>query len=225
MRRSSLLAVVVLLPVLAFGCTKPEPVPEAPVPVPDVGATEPPETGEEQPLAGQKLLFVVAPKDFRDEEYTIPHDTLTAAGAEVEVASVETGTSTGVNGTEVEVTLLAKEAESEDFAAVVFVGGPGLQEYLNDPDLVDLATRFAEADKVVAAICVAPAVLANAGLLEGRRATVFESEEETLEEAGATLADEDAVVDGKIVTAPGPDQAQAFADAIEATLSAPTATE
>jgi protease I len=192
---------------------------------PSETVAEPTETVEEQPLAGQKLLFVVAPKDFRDEEYTIPYETLTEAGADAEVASVETGTATGVNGTEVEVTLLAKDAEPDDFAAVVFVGGPGLADYLDDPDLKDLATRFAEADRAVAAICLAPAILANAGLLDGRRATVFESEKQTLTEAGAKLSTEDAVVDGKIITAPGPEAAAPFADAIQATLAAQEETE
>lgn len=221
----SFVTLLVLVAIVAIGCTKQEPVAETPVPELSTPPTEPSDTGEEQPLAGQKILFVVAPRDFRDEEYTVPHETLTEAGAEAEVASLETGTAVGADGAEVEVTLAAKDATPDDFAAVVFIGGPGMMEYVDDPDLTGLAKRFAQAEKVVAAICVAPAILAHADLLEGRRATVWEGEAETLEEKGATLADEDAVVDGKIVTAPGPDAAQAFADAIEATLSAIVATE
>jgi protease I len=220
MRRFSFLASVTLLAVVVWGCTKQQPMSEAPVPQPEVSGGSAAGTAAEQPLAGQKLLFVVAPKDFRDEEYTIPHETLTEAGAEAEVASVETGTATGVKGTAVEVTLAARDVQPDDFSAVIFIGGPGLQAYLDDPDLTALAKRFAEADKLVAAICFGPAVLAHAGLLEGRRATVFKTEEDTLKDAGATLTSEDAVVDGKIITAPGPEAAQAFADAIEATLSA-----
>lgn len=220
MRQVALWASLMVLAVLVWGCTKQQPVSETPVPQPEASGVGPAGTAAERPLAGQKLLFVVAPKDFRDEEYTIPRETLTAAGAEAEVASVEAGTATGVKGTAVEATLAAKDVEPDDFSAVVFIGGPGLQAYLDDPDLTDLAKRFAEAGKFVAAICLAPAVLAHAGLLEGRRATVFKTEEETLKDAGATLANEDAVVDGRIITAPGPEAAQAFADAVEAALSA-----
>jgi len=217
--------ILALAAIVAVGCTKREPGAETAGPEATATPAGPTDRSEDQPLVGQRVLFVVAPKDFRDEEYTVPHETLTEAGAEAEVASLETGTAVGADGTEVQVTLAAKDATPDDFAAVVFVGGPGMMEYLDDPDLTGLAKRFAEAEKVVAAICVAPAILAHADLLKGRRATVWESEEETLEEKGATLAGEDAVVDGRIVTAPGPDAAQAFADAIEATLSAIAATE
>lgn len=222
---SSFVMLLAFVAIAAVGCTRQEPVAETPVPQVSPTPADPTDTGEDQPLVGQRVLFVVAPRDFRDEEYTVPHEMLTEAGAEAEVASLETGTAVGADGTEVEVTVAAKDATPDGFAAVVFVGGPGMMEYLDDPDLTGLAKRFAEADKVVAAICVAPAILAHADLLEGRRAAVWEGEEETLEEKGATLAGEDAVVDGKIVTAPGPEAARAFADAIEATLSAIAATE
>lgn len=59
-----------------------------------------------------------------------------------------------------------------------------------------------------------PGILANAGVLKGKKATVFPSEEDTLANGGALRTRQNVVVDGKIVTAPGPQAAQEFAEAL-----------
>ena len=74
--------------------------------------------------------------------------------------------------------------------------------------------------KVVAAICIAPRILANAGLLEGVKATCYESETEAIKKLGADFQPNDVVRDGKFVTANGPHAATDFGKAIAQALEA-----
>jgi len=188
------------------GCRAQPPAPTTP-PQPSAG---PPQAGAAD-LKGKSVLMVVAPKDFRDVEYTMPREMLEGAGASIEVASTESGTAVGAEGTKVAVDLAAKNAKAADYDAVVFVGGPGMVAYLANPDFVRLAKESVSAGKVTAAICVAPAILANAGVLKGIEAIAFESERSTLKDKGAILSAQDAVRVGKIVTANGPEAAHHFA--------------
>jgi len=70
----------------------------------------------------------------------------------------------------------------------------------------------------VGAICMAPSILANAGILTGRRVTVFPSEEDNLRAKGAEIISSYVTVDGKIVTGSGPYAAKEFAYAFLDTL-------
>jgi protease I len=70
------------------------------------------------------------------------------------------------------------------------------------------------AGRPVAAICIAPVILAKAGLLTHKKATVFSSEIETIEELGAYYTGMDVTVDGNIITAYGPQSTLRFAKRI-----------
>jgi len=183
-----------------------------------VAAPVGPEEAAKPELAGVRVLMVVAPKDFRDEEYTMPRQMLGEAGASIEVASTKAGSAVGTSGTQAPVDLLASAAKGGDYDAVIFVGGTGMTAYLNHPDFVRLAKESAAAGKVTAAICVAPSILANAGVLQGVEATVWKSEQGVLKAKGATLSGKDAVRSGKIVTANGAAAAHQFGLLIIETL-------
>jgi len=71
---------------------------------------------------------------------------------------------------------------------------------------------------VVGAICIAPGILARAGILKGRKATVFPSEIEALKRNGAFYTALPVVIDGRIVTASGPEAAEEFGKALVKTL-------
>lgn len=170
------------------------------------------------PVQGRRVVMVVAQRDFRDEEFNEPFRQLSAAGAIVEIASSRTGTITGVLGTQIKAELLVREVEADQLDAVIFVGGPGAQEYFNDAAAHKLAREAAEGHKTLAAICIAPAILANAGVLRDKQATCFESVEPVLHKGGALLRPQAVVRDGRLVTANGPAAAGEFARAILAAL-------
>lgn len=170
------------------------------------------------------VVMVIAPDKFRDEELFDTQRELEKAGHTVTVASTHTGRCTGSRGGHADATLRLADARADAFDAVVFVGGPGARILFDDGDAHALAQAAARAGKVVAAICIAPMILATAGLLHGRAATVFESEIDALRAAGARHRAEDVTVDGNLVTARGPAQARAFGKAIAQRLRPQRAT-
>lgn len=171
-------------------------------------------------LRGKRVLMIVAPQGFRDEEFEEPYQALGAAGARVIIGSLRRGECVGAGGTKVQATLTPSQVKVADYDLLVLVGGPGMVKHLGDASLVKLAKEFGAAGKLTAAICVAPVILAKAGLLKGVKATVWPDMRPSLEVAGAELADEDVVVSGKIITASGPQAAKVFAHALISSLAA-----
>jgi len=158
--------------------------------------------------------MVVVPRDFRDAEYSEPRKLFEEAGAKVQVASIQPGVAIGAEGLEVNIDLTVGQAEPEKFDAVVFVGGPGMLEIIDDESLQVLAKKFYGEEKITASICAASAILAQAGILEGKTATGWSGVRETMEEGGAKFSPESVVVDGKIITADGPASAREFGEEI-----------
>ncbi len=172
--------------------------------------------GAKKPLAGKKVLMVIAFENFRDEEYKYPRQALEGAGAKIVVASTRVGRAKGMLGMRATVNALLSKVRAQDFDAVVFVGGVGASKLWNNPYALKLAKEAAKKGKVVAAICIAPVILANAGVLRGKKATVWPSRQTIgiLKAKGATYVKRPVVVDGKVITAEGPHAARAFAQAI-----------
>lgn len=170
-------------------------------------------------LSAFHVLVIVAPEAFRDEEFQATYDALGAGDAKMTVGSLRKGEVSGVGGTKVQSVITPAQVKAADYDAVVFIGGPGMVKYVKDPAFVDLAKRFAEKKRFTFAICVAPAILANAGLLKGVEATAWPSMKPVLAAGGAKVSEEHVVVAGKIITADGPAAAKDFAKAVVAKLS------
>jgi protease I len=83
-----------------------------------------------------------------------------------------------------------------------------------DAEAVAFVQAFFDAGKPVAAICHAPWVLIEAGVVRGRRMTSWPSLQTDLRNAGATWVDEEVVVDGNLITSRNPDDLDAFIAAI-----------
>lgn len=175
----------------------------------------------------QKVLMLIAPEQFRDEELLVPRQILTAAGWSVDTASTRTGTATGMLGASEVVGMTVSEAQAEAdkqaYEAVIVVGGMGSPDYLWDNAEVHalLQTLNLQA-KIIAAICLSGAVLANAGLLKQKQATVWESPEALaiFKSHEVTYTGAPVTVDGRFVTANGPQGAEAFAQAVLTQLKA-----
>jgi protease I len=162
----------------------------------------------------RKVLMVIAHKTFRDEEYDKPRRVLEAGGVDITVASSALGEATGRFGMTAPVDILVKDAAEPDYDAIVFIGGGGSREYFDDPAAHKLARDFDAAGKVVAAICIAPHTLAAAGVLAGKRVTSFESEKEALIKYGVDYTGSPVEIDGRIITADGPEAAEEFGKAV-----------
>ncbi|MBI5553363.1 MAG: DJ-1/PfpI family protein [Candidatus Diapherotrites archaeon] len=157
-----------------------------------------------------RVLFVIAPKDFRDEELFHTKEELEKAGHECVIASIQIGTCTGSRGGIAEASLDLAHVRAGDFDSVVFVGGGGARVYFNHKIALDLARDFLQGLKPTAAICIAPTILGNAGLLKGKKVTSFHSQESALRGQGALFSGKPVESDGLLVTANGPEAARAF---------------
>ena len=164
---------------------------------------------------GKKILMIIAPRDFRDEELLHPKQELERAGASVTIASTVSGPVRGMLGATVRPDLTLDRVSVGDYDAIVFVGGIGSSAYFNDRRAHSIASEAFKMGKRVCAICIAPVTLANAGLLKGKRATVWSSPADDsyvrmMEAKGAKFTGKPVEVDGNIITARGPDAAREF---------------
>lgn len=161
-----------------------------------------------------RVLIPLA-EGFEEIEAVTVIDLLRRAGIEVIVAGLAPGAVTGAHGITVAPDTELDTVLDEDFDMVVLPGGmPGATNLAADVRLLALLRRQAEDGRLTAAICAAPAVLAQAGLLAGKRATSFPGFLTPVSAPGTLVLDDAVVEDGKIITSRGPGTAMDFALAL-----------
>lgn len=166
-----------------------------------------------------KALLVIAQHGYQDKELAGTRDGLLAAGFDVVLAAKEVGECTGKLGGTEQATVAMRDITVADYDRIAFIGGPGAGELASDPEALKLANDAYRADMPLGAICIAPTILAKAHALDGKRATVWDSEGKQislLEEYGATYSGEEVTVDGNIVTGNGPNAAEEFGKTLAA---------
>ena len=168
----------------------------------------------DQRLDGRKVA-VLATNGFEQSELEKPVAALKAAGARVDVISLEAGQIQGMEhdekGRKVAVDRAISSVKAEDYDALVLPGGVANPDKLRMQDsAVDFVRAFSRAHKPIAAICHGPWTLINAEAIEGRRMTSWPSLEADLRNAGADWVDEEVVVDRGLVTSRKPDDLPAF---------------
>ncbi len=149
-------------------------------------------------------VLAILAEGFEEIEATTPIDLLRRAGVEVTVAALADGIHvTGRCGITMhaDTNLTAVLATpGRVFDCLFLPGGPGVKLLRADPRVAELVRRHHEAKRWLAAICAAPTVLHDAGLLAGRRYTAHFS---VAAELPQILAAERTVADGKILTSRG----------------------
>jgi protease I len=162
-----------------------------------------------------KTVAILATHGYEDSELRSPRIALETAGATTVVVSLESGEIRGWkdgdwhHSTKVDTTV--GETSASDYDALVLPGG------VINPDLlrrnakaVSFVKDFFTQKKPVAAICHGPWMLAEAGVLKGRKVTSYASIRTDLQNAGAQWVDEEVVVDEGLVTSRSPEDLPAF---------------
>jgi 4-methyl-5(b-hydroxyethyl)-thiazole monophosphate biosynthesis len=157
-------------------------------------------------------MKVVVPlaEGFEEIEFSTIVDILRRAGIDVAVTGLKEGIIDGAHDIGLAPDTLIDKVSADNFDVIVLVGGnPGFVNLGKSEKVLKLVKEMFDRDKYVTAICGAPSVLAKAGVIQGKKATVFPGMEGTL--TGAQYRDERVVVDGKVITSQGPGTAMEFA--------------
>ena len=165
-------------------------------------------------LRGKKIAFL-ATDMFEQLELTEPWKALEQAGADLELVSLKSGEIQGFNhydkADKFKVDRTVEEVSAADYDALVLPGGVGNPDTLRtDENAVEFVHEFFEQGKPVGAICHAPWLLVEAGVVRDRTLTSYASIQTDIRNAGGNRVDEEVVVDNGLVTSRSPDDLPAF---------------
>ncbi|MFP7569153.1 type 1 glutamine amidotransferase domain-containing protein [Marivita sp. S2033] len=160
-------------------------------------------------------ILIISTNGFEQSELEFPRDQLRAKGATVHVATLDGKAIKGWEGSdwgrEAEADLKVSDVSADDYNALVIPGGQINPDLLRvDEDVLELVRTFHDQGKTIAAVCHAPWVLVEAGILDGRDATSYPSIKTDVINAGAKWHDKEVVVDEAIITSRKPDDLKAF---------------
>ena len=167
-------------------------------------------------LSGKTVAILIAPRGTEDPEFTKPKTALEDAGATVVVVGLEPGKAETVNhdldaGSKYPVDKLVGEATAREFDALVIPGGcVGADKLRGNAKAVAFVGDFLAAGKAVGAICHAPWMLIEAGVVKGRTLTSYPTLKTDVENAGGNWVDQEICSDGWLVTSRNPDDLPAF---------------
>lgn len=148
------------------------------------------------------MIYEFLADGFEEVEALTPYDMLLRAGADIKMLSLNSGkTVTGAHGIKIEADITLDEAVETPDAVVLPGGMPGAKNLRESETVCRIVKETAARGGVIGAICAAPFILGELGLLEGKSAICYPGFEKCLH--GAKISDKRVVDDGKIVTAAG----------------------
>lgn len=155
-----------------------------------------------------KKVLVILSEGFEEIEAIAPIDILRRAKIEVTIATPDKDlVVTGRNGIRVTADQYLKKVDIEMFDTLILPGGPAAKVLKEREDILELVRGFHEKGKKIAAICAAPLILKNSGVLEGHRYTAYPG----IEELGKMEKEESVVKDRQLITSKSPGTAIEFA--------------
>ena len=169
-----------------------------------------------QDISGKRVA-ILATNGFEQSELEVPLKKLREAGATVDVVSLESGEIKGWDhkdwGRAVPVDRTLDEARADDYDAIVLPGGVINPDLLRvEKKALDFIKAFWSAKKVVGAICHAPWLLVETGIVKGRRVTSYKSIKTDVINAGGLWQDSPVMTDQGLVTSRNPGDLDAFCE-------------
>jgi protease I len=163
------------------------------------------------------IALIIAHKGFQPTEYQNTKKALENAGITVHTISTQLGEAEGTDGSKVAVDLKLDRLIPGEYQGIVFIGGSGALDYLDNEISYDIIKKAVSENIILGAICIAPRILAKAGILKDKKATGWDDDNELTElfkKHGTIYTKEGVVLDGAIVTATGPATATDFGKAL-----------
>jgi 4-methyl-5(b-hydroxyethyl)-thiazole monophosphate biosynthesis len=145
---------------------------------------------------------------FEEIEATCPIDLLRRAKVEVVTASCESELEVcGRSGLIIRADQFLQDSSPDQFDLLILPGGPAVFELRKNETILELVREFANSDRPIGAICAAPLLLQDAGVLKDQKFTAHGS---TIDELPALISDKSVVQDRKIITSRGAGTAVEF---------------
>lgn len=167
-----------------------------------------------------KKIMVPLAEGFEEIEAITIIDVLRRASMEVVTATLDSEIVSGAHGIKVLSDRSLENVQKDFFDAIVLPGGmPGTKNLLDSPLIKEILKRYNSENKIIGAICAAPWVLNDCGILDGKCATIYPGMEERIKRS--TYLDKKVVIDGSIITSKGPGTAGLFAIALVSLLLTP----
>ena len=163
-----------------------------------------------------RVLLMIPQRNFNEVEYSVTKKCLDQEGIETTTVTILKDKCIGMDGMIVEPEKTVMEISEADYDCLIIIGGSGTPKLLEYPEVLETVKRFNNEKKLIGAICLAPIVLAKAGVLLNTMVTVYPVDWAiaTIIREGGHYIEQDVVEDGNIITAKGPKAAEKFAQTI-----------
>jgi protease I len=165
------------------------------------------------PIQNSILIFLPK-KDFNEEEFTVVKKRILKSGKQVFITSDDQYVCSGNKGMKVKSDTSFYNINVNNFSGFILIGGTGSRNYWKNETLHKIIRKFSDSNKIIGAICSSPITLAEAGVLQNKKATCFSEDKNELINAGIEYQDRNVVVDGSVVTANHSHSALQFAEAV-----------
>jgi protease I len=149
-------------------------------------------------------VLILTGDKTEDLEFFYPYYRFVEEGYRVDVATPKGGAFQGKQGLGLKQTSKISDVHAENYALLYLPGGKAPAELKNNLEVLELVRQFAVADKVIAAVCHGPQILAAAHVIDGKKIAAWPEVKDEVVEAGAVYVDKETVVDGQFVTARWP---------------------
>ncbi len=163
-----------------------------------------------------RVLLLIAQRNFNETEFLVTKKGLEEKEIQITVASITTDDAVGMEGMRIKPDKSLRRTNTNEYDAFVIIGGSGTPKLLDYPEVIEWVRRFDRQNKLIAAICLAPMILARAGILKGVVSTVFPVDFAigVLKQESATYSNRHVIEDDNIITADGPEVAREFVNKI-----------
>ena len=165
-------------------------------------------------LNNKNALFIVAQKNFRDEELFEVRRVLESSGIKTSVGCINSGEAFGSLGRKVNIDLTLDQILVSKYDAIIFVGGSGSAIYYDNKTALNIIKECKFKGKIICGICAGVGVLANAEILNKINCTGWYEIKDLIEKKSGNYTGNEVEVSGKIITANGPKAAKQFGEEI-----------
>lgn len=165
----------------------------------------------------KKVLFIIPPERFNEEELIKPKDILVNKGIDVIISSTITGEIVGDYNGKVISSAIFSDLNVNDFDIISVIGGSGTIDYLwENSSLIDYLKDAYNKDIIISGICAGAVTIAETGLLTNRTATCYPVDImiNKLIKHNVNYLEKNVVVHSDIITSNGPDGAEDFGSAL-----------